>query len=196
MSTTEHLTAAAVALAQEARERRAELDAGRCIPSDLAERAGEVGLYRQMLPVQEGGYGLTPAEWFLNSIGMARYEPSFAWIVAQAGSDLGPFITAGSPAFAEAFLADRGANTASSDISQGALIPDGDGFRFSGRWGFCSGCQNPTWLGGEGTIEGSPEGERRFGLVPADRARIEDTWNVLGMIATGSHTVVVEEQWI
>ena len=196
MSTTEDLTAAAMALAQEARERRVELDAGRCIPADLADRAGEAGLYRQMLPVEEGGYGLTPAEWFLNCVEMARYEPSFAWIVAQAASDLVTFVTAGSSAFAEAFLADRGANTACSDISQGTLIPDGDGFRFSGRWGFCSGCQSATWLGGEGTIEGSPDGERRFGLVPADRARIEDTWNVLGMIATGSHTVVVEEQWI
>jgi alkylation response protein AidB-like acyl-CoA dehydrogenase len=196
MPTAEDITTACVALAQEARERRLELDAGRCIPADLMERAGEAGLYRQMLPVGQGGYGLTPAEWFLNGIEMARHEPSFAWSVTQTSSDLVTFITAGSPAFAEAFLADRGANTACSDISQGALVPDGDGFRFSGRWGFCSGCQGATWLGGEGTIEGSPDGERRFGLVPAERARIEDSWNVVGMIATGSHTVVVEEQWI
>lgn len=196
MSTTGDLTAAATALAQEARDRRLELDAGRCIPADLMERAGEAGLYRQMLPVDEGGHGLTPAEWFLNGIEMARHEPSFAWIVTQTSSDLVTFVAAGSPAFAEAFLADPGANTACSDISQGTLIPDGDGFRFSGRWGFCSGCQGATWLGGEGTIEGSPDGERRFGLVPAERAQIEDSWNVVGMIATGSHTVVVEEQWI
>ncbi len=196
MSTTGDLTSAAVALAQEARERRLELDGGRCIPADLMERAGEAGLYRQMLPVEQGGSGLTPAEWFLNGIEMARHEPSFAWIVTQTSGDLVTFVTAGSPAFAEAFLADRGANTACSDISQGTLVPDGDGFRFSGRWGFCSGCQGATWLGGEGTIEGSPDGERRFGLVPAERARIEDTWNVVGMVATGSHTVVVEEQWI
>jgi len=196
MSTTGDLTAAGVALAQEARERRLELDAGRCIPADLTERAGEAGLYRQMLPVERGGYGLTPAEWFLNGIEMARLEPSFAWIVTQTSGDLVTFVTAGSPTFADAFLADRGANTACSDISQGKLIPDGDGFRFSGRWGFCSGCQGATWLGGEGTIEGSPDGERRWGLVPAERARIEDTWNVVGMIATGSHTVVVDEQWI
>lgn len=105
-------------------------------------------------------------------------------------------MTSGSRAFADAFLADAGANTACSDISQGSLVPDGEGFRFAGRWGFCSGCEGATWLGGEGVIEGSNEGERRFGLVPADRARIEDTWHVVGMIATGSHTVVVDEQWI
>src|SRR6476620_11502835 len=160
MSITEDLTAAGIALAQEARGRRAELDAGRTIPSDLLERAGEAGLYRQMLPVERGGYGLTPAEWFLNGIEMARYEPSFGWIVTQTSGDLVTFVTAGSPTFADAFLADRGANTACSDISQGTLVPDGEGFRFSGRWGFCSGCTGATWLGGEGTIAGSPDGER------------------------------------
>ena len=56
------------------------------IPSDLLERAGEAGLYRQMLPVDRGGYGLTPSEWFLNGIEMARYEPSFAWIVTQTSA--------------------------------------------------------------------------------------------------------------
>ena len=118
MSITEDLTAAGAALAQEARGRRAELDAGRTIPSDLLERAGEAGLYRQMLPVDRGGNGLTPAEWFLNGIEMARFEPSFGWIVTQTSGDLVTFVTAGSRAFADAFLADRGANTACSDISR------------------------------------------------------------------------------
>jgi alkylation response protein AidB-like acyl-CoA dehydrogenase len=30
--------------------------------------------------------------------------------------------------------------------------------------------------------------------VPVDRARIEETWDVIGMIGTGSHTVIVENQ--
>jgi hypothetical protein len=64
MPTAEDITTACVALAQEARERRLELDAGRCIPADLMERAGEAGLYRQMLPVGQGGYGLTPQSGF------------------------------------------------------------------------------------------------------------------------------------
>jgi alkylation response protein AidB-like acyl-CoA dehydrogenase len=196
MSTTVDLTEAARTLAQEAAGRRAELDGDRRIPADLLERAGDAGLYRQMLPVDRGGYGLTPRDWFLNGIEMARYEPSFGWIVTQTAGDLVTFVTAGSSAFAEAFLADRRANTACSDISQGSLVADGDGFRFAGRWGFCSGCQGATWLGGEATIAGSLDAERRYGLVPAHRARIEDTWNVVGMIATGSHTVVVDEQWI
>ena len=123
MSITEDLTAAGAALAQEARGRRAELDAGRTIPSDLLERAGEAGLYRQMLPVDRGGYGLTPAEWFLNGIEMARFEPSFGWIVTQTSGDLVTFVTAGSRAFADAFLADRGANTACSRYLAGNARP-------------------------------------------------------------------------
>ena len=36
----------------------------------------------------------------------------------------------------------------------------------------------------------------RYALVPIERARIEETWDVMGMIGTGSHTVVVEPQHI
>ena len=35
-----------------------------------------------------------------------------------------------------------------------------------------------------------------YALVPVARARIVETWDVIGMIGTGSHTVVVENQQI
>jgi indole-3-acetate monooxygenase len=35
-----------------------------------------------------------------------------------------------------------------------------------------------------------------WALVPVERAKIEETWDVMGMIGTGSHTVVVEPQHI
>ena len=44
--------------------------------------------------------------------------------------------------------------------------------------------------------DGGSVPEWRFALVPIERARIEETWDVMGMIGTGSHTVVVEQQHI
>lgn len=35
-----------------------------------------------------------------------------------------------------------------------------------------------------------------WALVPIERARIEETWDVIGMIGTGSHTVVIERQHV
>ncbi len=84
-------------------------------------------------------------------------------------------------------------------IGAGTLVPEGDGYRFNGRWGFCSGCQGATWVGGRAALplaEGQEAPDALWALVPIERARIEETWDVVGMIGTGSHTVVVEQQHI
>jgi alkylation response protein AidB-like acyl-CoA dehydrogenase len=190
---------AGVMLAKEADARRGELDRERRVPADLFQRAGHAGLFRQLVCAELGGLGRSPAEWFETGVEMARWEPSFAWIVTQGAGDMAIYVAAGAPAFTSAFLADRAAYIASSDSSAGKLAPEGDGFRFEGRWGFCSGCQGATWVGGLAELpveNGAAEPDWRHVLVPIERARIEETWDVMGMIGTGSHTVVVEPQSI
>lgn len=192
--------AIAIALAKEADGRREELLRERRIPQDLFRRAGEAKLFRQMLSRELGGLGRSPAEWFETGVAMARWEPSFAWVVNQGSGDLVTFVAAGDAAFAKEFLADQGAYTASSDNGQGTLVPDGDDYRVEGRWGFCSGCQGATWVGGYSTSpEQTKEGEPvngRWTLVPAAHARIEETWDTIGMVGTGSHTAVLDSQLI
>jgi alkylation response protein AidB-like acyl-CoA dehydrogenase len=190
----------AVSLAKEADSRREELLQERRIPQDLFQRAGEANLFRQMLCKELGGLGRSPAEWFETGVEMARWEPSFAWVVNQGSGDLATFVAAGDAAFAKAFLADQGAYTASSDNGLGTLVKDGEGYRVEGRWGFCSGCQGATWVGGfarspDETVDGNPA-EAKWALVPAARARIEETWDTIGMVGTGSHSAVLESQQI
>ena len=191
--------AAGVTLAKEADARRGELERERQVPKDLFQRAGDAGLFRQLLCAELGGLGRSPAEWFQTSVDMARWEPSFAWVVAQGAGDVATFVAVGNSAFTSAFLADQRAYLAGSDHTAGTLVPEGDGFLFAGRWGFCSGCQGATWVGGKGVLpqeDGGGPPEWRYALVPIERARIEETWDVMGMIGTGSHTVVVEQQHI
>ncbi len=195
----EDVYTAGVMLAKEADARRAELDRGRRVPDDLFRRAGDAGLFRQLLCKELGGLGRSSVEWFQTGVDMARWEPSFAWVVAQGAGDVATYVAAGDPTFTSAFLADQGAYLAGSDNTAGTLVPEGDGFLFAGRWGFCSGCHGATWVGGKGVFpqqEGGGVPEWRYVLVPIDRARIEETWDVMGMIGTGSHTVVVESQHI
>src|SRR5262245_49276582 len=149
---------AGVELAKEADARRAELDRERRVPDDLFRRAGEAGLFRQLLCEELGGLGRSPAEWFCTSVEMARWEPSFAWVVAQGAGDVATYVAAGDLTFTAAFLEDQCAYVASSDNTIGTLVPEGDGFRFAGRWGFCSGCHGATWVGGRGKLPDSREG--------------------------------------
>jgi len=186
-------------LAKEADARRDELDHMRRIPADLFKRAGDADLFRQLVCKDRGGLGRSPAEWFCTGVEMARWEPSFAWVVTQGAGDMATYIAAGDPAFTSALLQDQRAYIASSDNTVGSLVPENDGFRFAGRWGFCSGCHGATWVGGRGQLPasgGEEAPESRLVLVPMARARIEETWDVIGMIGTGSHSVVVEAQHI
>jgi alkylation response protein AidB-like acyl-CoA dehydrogenase len=127
-------------------------------------------------------------------------EPSFGWIVA-IGADVASYLASGTAAFAEECLADPACFIASSDAGRGTIVADGDGhYLVEGRWGFCSGSDGATWVGGwasfEGTDDGSGEPLGTMVIVPAERARIDRNWNVLGMIGTGSHTVELPRQTV
>ncbi|MFO1059034.1 MAG: acyl-CoA dehydrogenase family protein [Dongiaceae bacterium] len=188
----------AIALAREADSRREELAHARRIPADLFRRAGEAMLFRQMLAKHLGGLGHAPADWFRAGVAMARWEPSFAWVVTQGAGDVATYVAAGDDAFAAALLRDPGAYIASSDNGIGLLERTPAGLRVAGRWGFCSGCQGATWVGGYARFApdraGAESPPGRFVLMPASRVRVEEDWDTMGMIGTGSHSIVVEPQ--
>ena len=186
-------------LGEEARARRDELVAHRGIPEDLFRRAGEAGLFRQMVSSELGGLGLSPTEWFDNVVEIARLEPSFGWVVAQGAGDLATYLASGTARFAEECLADACCYIASSDTGRGTIAADGDGhYVVEGRWGFCSGSDGATWLGGWATFEGTDDGSGgprgSVVLVPAERATIDRNWRVVGMIGTGSHSIELPRQ--
>jgi len=196
---TDDIDAAAVSLAKEADGRRAELERERQVPPDLFRRAADAGLFRQLICTELGGLGRSAVEWFRTGVEMARWEPSFSWVVTQGAGDHATYTASGDPAFTSVFLADPNAYSSSSDNGAGTLVPEDDGYRLEGQWGFCSGCQGATWVGGVATLplaQGQEKPDALWALVPIERSRIEETWNVMGMIGTGSHTVVVEPQHI
>ena len=72
-----------VDLAREADARRSEFERERQVPADLFRRAGEAGLFRQLICAELGGLGRSAVEWFRTGVEMARWEPSFSWVVTQ-----------------------------------------------------------------------------------------------------------------
>ena len=73
------------------------------------------------------------------------------------------------------------------------------GYLVSGRWPFASGCQNAQWIAGHFVVhkDGSPvmSGARpltRCVALPAERWRIEETWQASGLTGSGSHHVVLD----
>jgi alkylation response protein AidB-like acyl-CoA dehydrogenase len=80
---------------------------------------------------------------------------------------------------------------------QPSLTPQGGGIRLSGRWRFSS---NVDHCGGILLLAMLPDagGPPRptFALLHRDQFTIENTWNVVGLAATGSNDVVVKDAFV
>jgi 3-hydroxy-9,10-secoandrosta-1,3,5(10)-triene-9,17-dione monooxygenase len=81
----------------------------------------------------------------------------------------------------------------SSYAPMGKVEPVEGGFRFSGRWGWSSGCDHCTWALLGGIL---PDGTYRTFLLPRADYGIEDTWYSMGLQGTGSNDIVVEDAFV
>ena len=194
---TDDKHATAVSLAKEADARRPELDQTRQVPSDLFRRAADAGLFRQLICTELGGVGRSAVEWFRTGVEMARWEPSFSWVVTQGAGDAATFNRIGDPSFTSDFLADPTAYSASpiTGPERWCRRMMDIAWRAGGPWS----APGRDWVGGLASLplaQGEETPGARWALVPVERARIEETWDVMGMIGTGSHTVVIEPQHI
>lgn len=177
-----------------------ESDRARQLPQDLHDAAAEAGLFRQLVAPALGGPGRPPLDWFRTGMALARHEASLAWVVTQGAAELGWIAAGADPEWAAEVLADPLGTSASTVAGFGRLAVDGERARFSGRWGFNTGCANATWIGGLAIVEGARRDDGmpvvRWGWVPAARATILHDWDPIGMRGTGSHSTVVDDQEI
>src|SRR4051794_22538234 len=105
---------AAAELGRQADQRWAELDRDCRLPADLHQAALGAELFRTLVPVELGGVGATPLDWFRLGVELARLEASFGWVITQGAVELGYIATGGDPDWAAAVLSDPLASSASS----------------------------------------------------------------------------------
>jgi 3-hydroxy-9,10-secoandrosta-1,3,5(10)-triene-9,17-dione monooxygenase len=70
------------------------------------------------------------------------------------------------------------------------------GYILDGKWAYASNCLHAHWAVLSAPL---PQGEAvvpSVVLVPMRELAIEETWNVVGMRGTGSHTVVAKETFV
>ena len=72
------------------------------------------------------------------------------------------------------------------------------GYRLSGRWPFSSGIDPSTWnmFGAVVSDEETGQSEPRMLLVPASDYKIIDTWQVIGLMGTGSKDVEASDVFV
>jgi alkylation response protein AidB-like acyl-CoA dehydrogenase len=79
-------------------------------------------------------------------------------------------------------------------VPGGKATKEGDDWLLSGRWGYVSGVDFADWVlvcAQASGQDGPPE--LRFFALPRGAYRVDETWDSVGMRATGSHTVTISD---
>mgnify|MGYP003667821973 FL=1 len=193
----EHAPAAPVAalslddVLTQIRARRAEFEGLAHVPKDMVAQLQQIGVYRAFVPKRFGGDALSPAEFckLIEKISMA--DASTGWVSSFGVSST--YLAALPP---ETFAKIYGTNP--NTVFAGAMFPpqkatrEGDRLRVSGRWPWCSGSMGASLIGVGIKIEGESSPLPRSAIFPVSDVHIDQTWDTVGLRATGSHDVVVE----
>jgi alkylation response protein AidB-like acyl-CoA dehydrogenase len=180
-------------------DRAASAEARGCLDDDVVDALHDGGLYRAFVPVELGGLGLTLPEGVEVVRALSTFDASVGWAFG---------ITSGGPLFGrlldqhefeEIFRAPRVAVAGSLNPLTGRAEPVDGGYRFNGVAQYASGCKHASHLVAGAWVH--RDGQPSFvdqrpqlvaGVVPMSEVRINDTWSVTGMRATGSNDCTIE----
>lgn len=185
-------------LLAEIRERRQEFEDQKYISQDIIERFKTVGVYRALVPERFGGDAKSPLEFLQMVEAISAADGSAGWV---ASFGMYPIYLASLPPE----TIEKVWKETPDVVFAGGIFPpqpakrvDG-GFQVKGRWQFGSGSMGAT-VCGVGIMPDDGESLPRMAVMPREKVNIEHTWDVIGMVGTGSHdlvvdNVVVPEEW-
>ncbi|MFC5290125.1 acyl-CoA dehydrogenase family protein [Actinokineospora guangxiensis] len=161
------------------------------------QAARAAGAFALMTPRRFGGLGADRATIVRVLAELGRGCPSTAWVAATSAEAQ----TLAAPLMPEEllkeFYADPDVRLCGVGEPLGAARQVPGGLRFSGRWGYASGCEDSPWtlllvaVTDDGTL-------RRLApvLVPTSALRIDRTWDVMGLRGTGSHSLAADDVFV
>jgi alkylation response protein AidB-like acyl-CoA dehydrogenase len=157
------------------------------------------GMFRLGAPMSHGGHEATLVTVLEATAELARADPSSSWVVSlfyggqqlagSFGDQVRQELWAESPdvPICGSFT---GADLAATKVAGGQLL--------SGRWVSASGAYQARWalLGMPVVDEHGVVVDRALAAVPMTELTIEDSWNMVGMRGTGSHTLVADRVFV
>ena len=164
--------------------------AQRQVAQEAIEALKQTGFMRALLPKPWGGLEVSPQEFFRAQIHMAEEDMSTAWVAGIIAVHAYQLALMDRQALDEVYADGPNTLISSSYNPVGAKVEAVEGgFKFGGRWGWSSGSEHCSWALLGGIVPG--EDYRTF-LVPRTDYRIEDTWFVYGLQATGSNDILID----
>ncbi|NMG77602.1 acyl-CoA dehydrogenase family protein [Aromatoleum diolicum] len=179
--------------------RAGEAEVAGKVPDESVREIAEAGLFRVLQPRRWGGYELDPRVFYRVQMALAEGCMSTAWIYGVIGVHNWQLPLFPEQAQQEVWAEDSGTLIASTYMPVGKAEKVEGGYRFSGRWSFSSGVDHCKWIFLGGLLpknDGSDALEHTTFLLPRSDFRVEPNWDVLGLRATGSHDIVVENVFV
>jgi 3-hydroxy-9,10-secoandrosta-1,3,5(10)-triene-9,17-dione monooxygenase len=190
------LVAKATALVPLLRAKAAETERERRISDEILVAMDKAQLFRIRAPkrfggaegdlrtymdvVTELGRGCGSTSW------IAFISIATVWIAAQFGDEAQHEVFEGNPDVR--FIGALGMTARARAVDGGYVV--------DGRWAYASNCLHAHWAILAAPLPDSGAIVPSIVLIPMGDLKIEDTWHVVGMRGTGSHTVIAQEVFV
>jgi 3-hydroxy-9,10-secoandrosta-1,3,5(10)-triene-9,17-dione monooxygenase len=153
------------------------------------------GFFKMAVPRRWGGL-CTSANAMARVVAeLARGCPSTAWVITVMNTTVWRHTITSDEAQKDVFGKSVPRFCGVADPPGKARKVDGGYIVESGRWPYASGSHHAEFFHGPIIIEGA-KGPPPLAIIPMSELRIERTWKVAGMRATGSDTVVAKNVFV
>lgn len=174
------------------RARAGEFQDLRHIPQDVVNQFKTLGVYRAFVPERFGGDAISPAAFCRIIEDISAADASAGW-VASFGVSATYLATLPPDTYAKIFTDNP------DTVFAGAMFPpqpattvDG-GYLVSGQWPWGSGVMGADLAGVGIRVEDQTTKLPLIAIMPKDKVEVVDTWNTIGLRATGSHDIKVDQ---
>jgi alkylation response protein AidB-like acyl-CoA dehydrogenase len=165
------------------------IEAERRLPREVVDALVAAGVFKLLVPRAYGGADAPVRDAIEVIEAIAWVDGSAGWcaMIGMLSGTMAHFLD---DATAREVFGAPDAITCGVFAPMGTAVPEGDGYRVSGRWSFASGCEHSGWRMAGAIVPGSPRALHC--LLHADQTRIVDTWDACGLRGTGSHDFLVD----
>jgi alkylation response protein AidB-like acyl-CoA dehydrogenase len=168
---------------------------GRLAP-EVVDAFFDAGLFGMWVPEVLGGSELDPVS-SLELTELISYEdPSAGWVLFTGAIGIGmPGVYLPDAAVDQIFAGDRILAGAGQGTRAGKALPVDGGYRLSGEWNFASSAPYASYILTLAVVEGT--NEPRIFIVPVEQVTLDpDSWDVLGLRATGSWDYSIDDVFV
>lgn len=180
------------------RERAASAEEHRRLPDETVDEIHASGILRYFQPSRFGGAEGDPRSFYEAAMMLAGACASTGWTAGILGVHAWEIALFDDQLQHEVWDDDPGAWICSAYNPGGELVAVDGGYRLSGRWRFSSGCDHASWaiVGSYISCGDHAPPDRFHVVVPRRDFDIADVWNTMGLRATGSNDIIVDDAFV